>query len=89
MSLNPTQLLTIINKPMPFGKHSGQALLTLPLGYLCWLERQGWPSGDIGAELALIYELKHNGVAQSLYGLLTRQDTKPASGATSIFFEEP
>lgn len=72
MSLSTTELLIIINKPMPFGKHSGQALLTLPLGYLCWLERQGWPSGEIGAELALIYELKHNGVAEPLYRLLAR-----------------
>ena len=70
MGLNTTELLTIINKAMPFGKHSGQALLTLPLGYLCWLERQGWPNGSIGTELALIYELKHNGLAEPLYGLL-------------------
>ena len=87
MSLNTTQLLTIINKPMPFGKHSGQALLTLPLGYSCWLERQGWPSGEIGAELALIYELKHNGVAQSLYGLLTPRENQLKGGGKSIFFE--
>lgn len=88
MSLTTAQLLTIINKPMPFGKHSGQALLTLPLGYLCWLERQGWPSGDIGAELALIYELKHNGVALSLYGLLTAQPSHARPEFKTLSFEE-
>lgn len=73
MTLNNAELLIIINKPMPFGKYRGQALLTLPLPYLCWLERQGWPSGQLGAELALIYELKHNGVAEPLYRLLARR----------------
>ncbi|ART81068.1 DUF3820 family protein [Oceanisphaera avium] len=72
MSLDTSNLLRIINKPMPFGKYSGRALLALPLNYLCWLERQGWPKGDLGAELALIYELKHNGVAEPLYALLRR-----------------
>lgn len=79
MSLSKSELLTIINKPMPFGKHSGQALLTLPLGYLCWLERKGWPAGTIGTELALIYELQHNGLAEPLYALLQRRpQNKPA-----------
>ncbi|MCT7656501.1 DUF3820 family protein [Oceanimonas sp. NS1] len=53
-----------------YGKYRGQPLLRLPLAYLCWMERKGWPAGGLGAELALVYELKHNGLDQSLYALL-------------------
>lgn len=72
MTLQTTELLSIIQKPMPFGKYRGQPLLRLPMAYLCWLERKGWPAGTLGSELALVYELKLNGVDQPLYSLLKR-----------------
>lgn len=75
MALDATKLLTVISKPMAFGKYSGLALLKLPMAYLCWLERKGWPNGPLGAELALIYELKLNGVDLPLYKLLANQKT--------------
>ncbi|MDP5291371.1 DUF3820 family protein [Oceanimonas sp. CHS3-5] len=68
--LDQAGLLHIIRKPMPFGKYRGQPLLRLPLAYLCWMERKGWPEGTLGRELALVYELKHNGLDQALYGVL-------------------
>ena len=71
MTLDSSSLFKVINKPMPFGKYQGRPLLTLPLAYLCWFERQGWPAGSLGAELALVYELKHNGLDLALYELLT------------------
>lgn len=72
MSLASTELFDIISKPMPFGKYAGQALLKLPMAYLCWFERKGWPEGALGTELALVYELKLNGVDLPLYQLLTQ-----------------
>ncbi|WMC09250.1 DUF3820 family protein [Oceanimonas pelagia] len=69
--LDRAGLLRIIRRPMPYGKYRGQPLLRLPLAYLCWMERRGWPEGALGAELALVYELKHNGLDLALYGLLT------------------
>ncbi|GHA12525.1 DUF3820 family protein [Oceanisphaera arctica] len=73
MTLQSAELLSIIRKPMPFGKYHGQPLLRLPMAYLCWLERKGWPAGTLGTELALVYELKLNGVDQPLYSLLERR----------------
>ncbi|PSJ47605.1 hypothetical protein C7H85_01875 [Zobellella endophytica] len=64
------ELLSIVRQPMPFGKYKGMALLRLPMAYLCWLERKGWPAGSLGERLALVYELKLNGLDQGLYPLL-------------------
>ncbi len=73
MRLRSEELLSIISKSMPFGKYRGRPLLRLPMAYLCWLERKGWPAGALGAELALVYELKLNGVDQPLYALLEQR----------------
>ncbi|WP_375055013.1 putative quorum-sensing-regulated virulence factor [Zobellella sp. DQSA1] len=72
MAIQAAELLSIISKPMPFGKYKGLPLLRLPMAYLCWLERKTWPAGQLGAELALVYELKLNGVDKGLYSLLER-----------------
>ena len=45
---------------MPFGRFEGQRLMDLPFGYLCWFEREGWPRGRLGEQMATIYELQHN-----------------------------
>jgi uncharacterized protein (DUF3820 family) len=51
---------------MPFGKYQGRVLADLPLGYLTWFARQGWPPGELGQCLALTYEIKHNGLGALL-----------------------
>ncbi|MBN8217323.1 MAG: DUF3820 family protein, partial [Spirochaetes bacterium] len=53
---------------MPFGKYQGRRLLELPESYLVWFHGKGFPKGKLGAQLALIYELKLNG----LEGLVDR-----------------
>ena len=45
---------------MPFGRFQGERLMNLPFAYLCWFEREGWPRGKLGAQMATIYELQHN-----------------------------
>jgi hypothetical protein len=52
---------------MPFGKHAGLALADLPGNYLAWFAREGFPKGELGQLLELMYTLDHNG----LRGLLT------------------
>ncbi|PSJ48506.1 DUF3820 family protein [Zobellella taiwanensis] len=71
--LDQAGLLRLIRRPMPYGKYQGQPLLRLPMAYLCWLERKGWPPGTLGAELALVYEFKLNGLEQGLYAFLAAQ----------------
>ncbi len=47
---------------MPFGRYKGRKLLDLPEPYLVWFHGQGFPKGKLGSQLALMYEIKSNGL---------------------------
>ncbi|MCB1648853.1 MAG: DUF3820 family protein [Pseudomonadales bacterium] len=70
--MNEQLLLEAINQTMPFGKYRGRRLLELPEPYLVWFHKQGFPPGKLGEQLALIYEVKLNGMEPLLYPLLQR-----------------
>ncbi len=55
---------------MPYGKYAGRPLLKLPEPYLVWFNSNGFPQGQLGEQLALIYEIKLNGLESMLYPLL-------------------
>jgi len=57
-----------INQIMPFGKYRGQKLINLPEPYLVWFHRQGFPDSKLGRQLALMYEIKLNGLEGMLQG---------------------
>ena len=57
--MNPEDLLKLVRLEMPFGKHQGTLLADLPGNYLGWFAREGFPKGEIGRLLALMYELDH------------------------------
>jgi hypothetical protein len=63
-------LLAAINQTMPFGKYAGCKLLQLPEPYLVWFYKKGFPEGKLGKQLALIYEVKLNGLETMLLPLL-------------------
>lgn len=65
------ELLAAINQIMPFGKYAGRPLLKLPEPYLVWFSQQGFPEGKLGQQLALIHEIKVNGLESMLAPLLT------------------
>ena len=53
---------------MPFGKYGpdhypphGVPLFDLPLEYLCWFGKKGWPQGRIGELLRVLHQLKTDG----------------------------
>lgn len=63
-------LMEAINQTMPFGKYAGRRLLELPEPYLVWFAGQGFPDGKLGQQLALIHEIKVNGLESMLKPLL-------------------
>lgn len=55
-------MIKAVNQVMPFGKHAGLKLLDLPEYYLVWFKQRGFPNGKLGAQMALVYEIKLNGL---------------------------
>ena len=55
-------LLALTNTKMPFGKYKGTVLRYLPVSYLEWFARKGFPAGKLGAQLQCIYEIRLNGL---------------------------
>lgn len=66
---NLTQLL---ERQMPYGKYKGRVIADLPLNYLTWFARKGFPPGEIGRLLELAFELQHNGLMYLLDPLRKR-----------------
>jgi uncharacterized protein (DUF3820 family) len=64
--MNSEALSLLLVREMPYGKYKGRMLAELPGHYLGWMAREGFPKGELGALLALMYELDHN----DLRGLL-------------------
>ena len=57
-------LLQTVTIKMPFGKYKGTLLCNLPVFYLEWFQRKGFPKGKLGVLLATVYEIKINGLEE-------------------------
>ena len=64
------ELIEIINQQMPFGRFKGVKLIDLPEPYLVWFKNEGFPNGKLGTRLAVMYEIKRNGLEPMLRPLL-------------------
>lgn len=70
---DPHILLALVRETMPFGKYKGRLLCDLPVHYLEWLHREGFPQGKLGMQLATLYEIKINGLEALLTPLRRRR----------------
>lgn len=64
------QVLEAAGMRMPFGRFEGRRLIDLPEPYVVWFKQQGFPPGLLGQRLALIYEIKANGLEKLIRPLL-------------------
>ncbi len=62
-------LISLVTKTMPYGKYQGRLLADLPGDYLGWFAREGFPRGEIGRLLELMYEIDHNNLRELLVPL--------------------
>ncbi len=69
MSADPQLLLQLVKMKMPFGKYKETLLCDLPVSYLEWFQRKGFPDGKLGMLLQTIYEIKLNGLEYLLVPL--------------------
>lgn len=59
---NGDELIKIIQMRMPYGKYKGWYILDLPEPYVVWYHQKGFPTGKLGDMLAVVYEIKLNGL---------------------------
>jgi uncharacterized protein (DUF3820 family) len=62
LSSDPELLLKLAKMRMPFGKYKGSLLIDLPEPYVVWFSQKGFPEGQIGEMLRIVYEIKINGL---------------------------
>lgn len=60
------KLVRLLSYKMPFGKYQHRLIADLPGHYLAWFAREGFPKGELGGLLALMYELDHNNLRSLL-----------------------
>ena len=65
-------LIQVVTMQMPFGKFKDSVLCDLPVSYLEWFQRKGFPKGKLGILLETIYEIKINGLEDLLKPLKKR-----------------
>jgi len=59
-------LIQLVSMQMPFGKYKGTLLCNLPVSYLEWFNRKGFPEGKLGMLLHSMHEIKMNGLGYLL-----------------------
>lgn len=59
---DPQQLLRLARYRMPFGKYANHLLIDLPEPYVVWFANKGFPEGELGQLLGIVYEVKVNGL---------------------------
>ena len=62
LSSDPELFLKLAKMHMPFGKYKGSLLIDLPEPYVVWFSQKGFPEGQIGEMLRIVYEIKINGL---------------------------
>lgn len=63
---DPEILIQLVNMEMPFGRYQGVLICNLPVSYLEWFQRKGFPKGKLGVLLETMYEIKLNGLESVL-----------------------
>jgi len=64
--INCQMLNEMVRMKMPFGKYKDHILCDLPVSYLEWFNRKGFPQGKTGLLLSALYEIKLNGLEHLL-----------------------
>lgn len=55
-------LIDIVRTKMPFGKYKDVYIAKLPVSYLEWFAREGFPEGRLGMMLQTALVIKSNGL---------------------------
>jgi hypothetical protein len=73
MQADPKILLEITTTAMPFGKYKGVFIYKLPVSYLEWFQREGFPKGRLGMMLETMHVIKTNGLEDLLRPIIQQK----------------
>ena len=59
---DPELMLKLAAYKMPFGKYKNSLLIDLPEPYVIWFANKGFPEGELGKLMAIVLEIKINGL---------------------------
>ena len=76
MSKEKEYLIELAITKMPFGKYEGRFLIDLPEFYVVWYKNKGFPKGKLGEQMALVYELKLNGLEDLVRNIRTKTNNR-------------
>lgn len=71
---DPKLLIQLTTMKMPYGKYRDLLLYQLPVSYLEWFNRKGFPKGKLGILLQTLYEIKLNGLEYMLHQIKKLND---------------
>ena len=60
--MKPEILQEVITTKMPYGKYKDTFLYQIPMFYLEWYHKKGFPKSKLGMQLSTVYEIKLNGL---------------------------
>jgi len=63
-------MISLVRARMPFGKYKDRYITQLPVHYLEWFKRKGFPDGKLGQYLSTMYEIKTNGLTDILQPII-------------------
>jgi uncharacterized protein (DUF3820 family) len=66
---DPTVLKDLLTHRMPFGKYKGQRIRDLPIYYLEYFAREGWPESRLGVLLETMHLIRQENLIEILYQL--------------------
>ena len=72
MTTDQQFLIDLSKMKMPFGKYKGRFLIDLPEHYVVCYKTKGFPSGKLGKQMELVYELQLNGLEEMIRELRKR-----------------
>ncbi|MEX0646989.1 MAG: DUF3820 family protein [Balneolaceae bacterium] len=67
---DPSFLIKLVQSKMPYGRYKGWYITDIPVHYLEWVQRKGFPKGTLGQYLATMFEIKTNGLDKILYPII-------------------
>ncbi len=59
-------LIKLANYRMPFGKYANRLLVDIPERYYVWFSYQGFPEGELGEFMIMMFDIKVNGLEHLL-----------------------